>query len=109
MALAIPLSVGTVFAESARSDVVVESGFDSMRSTSATDAVVPRLEVDSEVDRCDMVRVKIVNPDSVVAADVPRPTDSRLLDLASLVALGLAAGGFFFGVVIVCLPMWWQT
>ena len=96
-----------MFAEPARSDVVVESGFDSMWSTLATDAVAPRLDVVAEagVDRCNMVRVKIVNPESVVAADVPRPTDSRLPDLASLVALGLAAGVFFFIVVIVGLPM----
>ena len=63
------------------------------------------MRLTSVVDRCVMVRVKIVGPDSVVAGDVPRPAESRLPDLALLVALGLAAGVFFFIVVIVGLPM----
>jgi hypothetical protein len=59
---------------------------------------------ESVVDCCAVVQVKIVNPDSVVAADVPRPTDLRLLGMALRVALGLAAVVFFF-VVMAGLPM----
>jgi len=69
--------------------VVVESGFGSMWVALATGTV----------------RVKIVNPDSVVAANVPRPTESRLPDVDSWVALDFSVGVFFFVVVIVGLPM----
>ena len=84
-----------MFAELARLDVVVES----------------------VVDCCDDVQGKIVTLASVVVADVPGPTGlvvvadvpgptgSQLPVVDSWVALGLARGGFFFVLVIICLPM----
>jgi hypothetical protein len=66
-----------------------ESGFGTMRSAVVTESVV---------------RVKIVYPDSVVAADVPGAAGSRLPGVASPVDLGLAARVFFL-VAMVGLPM----
>jgi hypothetical protein len=96
LSLVISTLAGTVFAKSASSDVVDEAGCGATRSTVVAESVM---------DCCAVVQVKIVNPDSVVAADVPRPMDSRLSGVVLRVALGLAAGVFFFVVVIVCLPM----
>ena len=75
---------------SSSSDVVVESEFGSMWASSMLDVVVV-----SVVGRCDVVRVKIVNPDSVVVAGVSRATESRLPGVDSWMALGLAVGVFF--------------
>ena len=94
--------------------VVVGFGFVSTRSLLAANASAARLDVDDEsgfgATRSDVVaesvvRVKIVYPGSVVAADVPGAAGSRLPGVASLVDLGLAAGVFFL-VVMVGLPMW---
>jgi len=57
---------GTVFAKSASPDVVDEAGCGATRSTVVAKSVV---------DCCAVVQVKIVNPDSVVSANVPRPTN----------------------------------
>jgi hypothetical protein len=87
--------------------VVVESEFGSMWAASTVGAVASVLDVVvvSVVGCCDVVRVRIVNTGSVVAASVSRATDSRVPGVDSWMALGLAAGVFFFVVVIVGLPM----
>ncbi len=55
-----------MFAKSASSDVVDEAGCGATWSTVVAESVV---------DCSSVVQVKIVNPDSVDSADVPRPTD----------------------------------
>ena len=55
-----------MLAKSASSDAVNEAGCGATWSTVVAESVV---------DCCAVVQVKIINPDSVVSADVPRPTN----------------------------------